>query len=36
MTLVKLDPSPRRHQTQPCGAAHADTPEFWIADQMLI
>jgi hypothetical protein len=33
---VKLDPSPRRHQTQPCGAAHADILGSWIADQMLI
>jgi hypothetical protein len=33
---VKLDPSPRRHQTQPYEADHADILGSWIGDQMLI
>jgi hypothetical protein len=33
---VKLDPSPRRHQTQPSEADHADILGSWRAGQMLI
>jgi hypothetical protein len=33
---VKLGPSPRRHQTQPSEADHADILGSWRAGQMLI